>query len=48
MTDPELPLRQAVRALMIDRQDNILMVKLDIQRSGWVGWVLPRRRHRRW
>lgn len=41
MTDPELPLRQAVRALMIDRQDKVLMVKLDIQRSGWVGWVLP-------
>ncbi len=41
MTEPELPLRQAVRALMIDRADQVLMVKLDITRSGWVGWVLP-------
>lgn len=43
MTEPDLPLplRPAVRALMIDRSDRVLMVKLDIARSGWVGWVLP-------
>ena len=38
-TDADLPIRQAVRALMLDRQDRIVMVKLDIR--GWVGWVLP-------
>ena len=41
MTDPDLPLRQAVRALMIDHADRILMVKLQIDRNGWTGWVLP-------
>ena len=38
-TEADLPLRQAVRALMLDRHDRIAMVKLDIR--GWVGWVLP-------
>lgn len=41
----DLPLRQAVRGLMIDRQDRIAMVKLDLpgndDRPNWVGWVLP-------
>jgi len=41
MTEPTLPLRQAVRALMIDHADRVLMVKLDIEHSGWTGWVLP-------
>ena len=41
MTEPPLPLRQAVRALMIDHTDRVLMVKLDIDHSGWIGWVLP-------
>jgi len=35
----ELPLRHAVRALMIDHQDRFLLVKLSIR--GWVGWVFP-------
>ena len=35
----ELPLRQAVRALVLDHSDQILMVKIDIR--GWVGWILP-------
>ena len=41
MTDSELPLRQAVRALMIDPTDRVLMVKLLLERNGWTGWVLP-------
>lgn len=42
MTDADLPLRQAVRALMIDQQDRVLLVKLDLERRGWVpGWILP-------
>jgi len=39
MTDEELPLRQAVRALMINQHDRVLLVKLDLR--GWTGWVLP-------
>ncbi|MFB0902187.1 MAG: NUDIX domain-containing protein [Acidimicrobiales bacterium] len=41
MTEPPLPLRRAVRALMIDHSDRVLMVKLHIEHSGWTGWVLP-------
>lgn len=41
MTDNGLPLRQAVRALMIDPADRVLLVKLDFPATGWVGWVLP-------
>ncbi len=41
MTEPTLPLRQAVRALMIDRADRVLMVKLHLERNGWTGWILP-------
>jgi len=41
MTEPELRLRQAVRALMIDHRDRVLMVKLDLSFTDWVGWVLP-------
>ncbi len=41
MTEAVRPLRNAVRALIIDRSDRVLMVKLDIARSGWIGWVLP-------
>jgi 8-oxo-dGTP pyrophosphatase MutT (NUDIX family) len=26
---------------MIDHADRVLMVKLDIEHSGWTGWVLP-------
>jgi len=37
----ELPLRNAVRALVIDPADRVLMVKLDIPWTEWVGWVLP-------
>lgn len=37
----DLPLRQAVRGLMIDRQDRVLLVKLDLPWTDWVGWVLP-------
>lgn len=40
MTEPEdRPLRQAVRGLVIDDADRVLLVK---QRQGeWLGWVLP-------
>jgi len=41
MSEPELNLRQAVRALMIDHSDRVLMVKLDLSFTDWVGWVLP-------
>lgn len=51
MTEPvefgadNLPIRQAVRGLLIDRQDRIAMVKLDLPegdgRPRWTGWVLP-------
>ncbi len=41
MTESDLPLRQAVRALMIDRADQVLMVKLRLDRNGWTGWILP-------
>lgn len=41
MTEPELPLRQAVRAVMIDPSDRVLLVKLDLSFTDWVGWVLP-------
>lgn len=41
MTESELRLRQAVRALMIDHHDRVLMVKLDLSFTDWVGWVLP-------
>ena len=42
MSNPELPLRQAVRALMIDPRDRVLLVKLDLDRKGWLpGWILP-------
>lgn len=41
MTESELPLRQAVRALILDPTDRVLMVKLLLDRSGWTGWVLP-------
>ena len=41
MTEPELPLRQAVRAVMIDPADRVLMVQLDLSFTNWVGWVLP-------
>lgn len=42
MTDADLPLRQAVRALMIDHQDRVLLVKIDLERKGWIpGWILP-------
>lgn len=41
MTEPLLPLRQAVRALLIDPRDRVLLVKLHLERSGWTGWVLP-------
>lgn len=37
----ELPLRQAVRALLIDPSDRVLLVKLDIPWTNWAGWVLP-------
>lgn len=37
MTAPRL--RQAVRALMIDPEDRVLLIKLDF--SDWSGWVLP-------
>lgn len=41
MTESTPPLRQAVRALMIDRSDRVLMVKLHLERNGWTGWILP-------
>lgn len=41
MTWEELPLRRAVRALVIDPADRVLAVKLHLQRNGWTGWVLP-------
>ena len=42
MTEPnELPLRQAVRGLMIDHGDRVLLVKLHLERNGWTGWILP-------
>lgn len=42
MTDADLPLRQAVRAVMIDHQDRVLLVKMDFDRKGWIpGWLLP-------
>lgn len=41
MTETDLPLRQAVRALMVDPADRVLMVKLFLERNGWTGWVLP-------
>jgi len=41
MTEPQLPLRQAVRALMIDHGDRVLMIKLHLERNGWTGWILP-------
>lgn len=41
MTDDGLPLRRAVRALVIDPADRVLLVKLDFPPTGWVGWVLP-------
>ena len=41
MTEPQLPLRQAVRALMIDHADRVLMIKLHLERNGWTGWILP-------
>ena len=41
MTESDLPLRQAVRALMIDPADRVLLVKLDLDFTDWVGWVLP-------
>lgn len=42
MTAADLPLRQAVRALMIDPSDRVLLVKLDLDRVGWIpGWILP-------
>lgn len=39
--ETELPLRAAVRALLIDPGDRVLLVKLDFPSTGWVGWVLP-------
>jgi len=36
----ELNLRPAVRALMIDSGERVLMVKLDYW-NRWIGWVLP-------
>lgn len=42
MTEPELPMRQAVRALMIGHRDRVLLVKMDLPRKGWIpGWILP-------
>lgn len=42
MTEANLPLRQAVRALMVDHHDRVLLVKLDLGREGLVpGWILP-------
>lgn len=42
MTTPDEPrLRPAVRALMIDPQDRIPLVKLHWAPTNWTGWVLP-------
>ena len=41
MSSPTPPLRQAIRALMIDHGDRVLLVKLYLERNGWTGWVLP-------
>jgi len=37
----ELNLRPAVRGLLIDPADRVLLVKLRWERTGWEGWVLP-------
>lgn len=34
-------MRQAVRAVVIDRSDRVLMVKLQSPHDGWIGWILP-------
>lgn len=36
-----LPLRQAVRAVVIDPADRVLLVQLRVERTGWIGWILP-------
>lgn len=37
----ELPMRMAVRGLVIDRLDRVLMVKMQPAHADWIGWILP-------
>lgn len=39
MTDPNL--RPAVRGLLIDPSDRVLLVHFEVERTGWIGWILP-------
>lgn len=39
MSEPNL--RQAVRGLMIDPADRVLLVKIDLPWTDWAGWILP-------